>query len=289
MMSAVRILAGVIIASAVAAGSLLDDVRPRRPHRANEFTVLAADLHVHSFFGDGGVAPWELPREAMRRGLDVIVVSNHNQRVGARIAAAAGNKAGGPIVIVGQEITSPAFHIAAAGLSETVDWRLTARDAIRAVHGQGGIAIAAHPVTYSWRAHDDEALALLDGAEVSHPLMVPYPLGRIELERFYSSAARVNSSLAAIGSSDFHFGGSLGLCRTFVFAREASERGVFDAVRAGRTVALGPRGELTGEPSLVRIVQGIIAADPPVTRAPPLARALSWIVLAAVTVVILFR
>ena len=44
-----------------------------------------------------------------------------------------------------------------------------AREAIRAVHDQGGVAIAAHPMPGSWTTKDDEALRLMDGDEVAHP------------------------------------------------------------------------------------------------------------------------
>ena len=43
------------------------------------FQVLSADLHVHSFPGDGALPPWALASEARRRGLDIIALTNHNQ------------------------------------------------------------------------------------------------------------------------------------------------------------------------------------------------------------------
>ncbi len=66
----------------------------------------------------------------------------------------------GPIVIVGQEVTARGFHVIAAGIEERVSWRTSAADVIRAVHAQGGVAIAAHPVRRFWPAWDDEALAI---------------------------------------------------------------------------------------------------------------------------------
>ena len=59
--------------------------RRGRSARAGDQFVLAGDFHVHAFVGDGGVAPWELGREAARRGLDVIAVTNHNQLLAARL------------------------------------------------------------------------------------------------------------------------------------------------------------------------------------------------------------
>ena len=48
--------------------------------------LIASDFHVQHFPGDGGLAPWELRREARRRELDVIVVTNHSQRLAALAA-----------------------------------------------------------------------------------------------------------------------------------------------------------------------------------------------------------
>src|SRR5918993_514770 len=79
IMTAARFAGIALIASAVAAGTLLDVRRPRQIPRHGEYSVLQADFHVHAALGDGGVAPWELRREAERRGLDVIAVTNHNQ------------------------------------------------------------------------------------------------------------------------------------------------------------------------------------------------------------------
>ena len=51
------------------------------------------------------------------------------------------------------------------------------------------------------------------------------------------------TSAAAIGSSDFHGFGRLGLCRTFVFARDTSAEAILEAIRARRTVVYGRNGQ----------------------------------------------
>ena len=38
------------------------------PLRYGDAVVLAVDFHVHSFPGDGSLAPWDLAAEARRRG-----------------------------------------------------------------------------------------------------------------------------------------------------------------------------------------------------------------------------
>ena len=142
-MTFARALGLLLIGGGVVAGTMLDRVPVRSPARAGDQFVLAADFHVHAFVGDGGVPPWELGREARRRGLDVIVVSNHNQLLAARLAGL-GSRLYGPeqsvLIIPGQELTAPRFHMIAAGIARTIDWRLPAAQAIAAIHEQGGVA-----------------------------------------------------------------------------------------------------------------------------------------------------
>jgi predicted metal-dependent phosphoesterase TrpH len=295
-MTVVRTLAGALLAVAVAAGTLIDRRPQPQVRKYGDYFVLQGDFHVHAFPGDGGVPPWALRHEARRRGLDVIAVTNHNQRLAAawaaRLAPPRAHDADLPIVLAGQELTAPRFHMIAAGISRTIDWRLPARDAIRAVHAQGGVAIAAHPIAegaLSWAAQGAEALGLLDGAEAAHPLVDVQERGQARLLDFYRDASAANPSLAPIGSSDFHWGGMMGRCRTFVFAREISERGVLDAIREARTVAFDGRATFIGDSPLVGAAREIVAGSPPPIETPRAARALSALALAAVLLLIVFR
>ena len=88
----------------------------------------------------------------------------------------------------------------------------------------------------------------LDGAEICHPIVFARETAQRDLERF---AAR--APIAAIGSSDFHGLGLMGLCRTYVFARDNSEPSILEAVRAHRTVVYGRDGRAYGDPALIRL------------------------------------
>jgi hypothetical protein len=72
------------------------------------------------------------------------------------------------------------------------------------------------------------------------------------VQRDYETFA-ARAPLAAIGSSDFHGLGPMGLCRTYVFVTEVSERGILDAVRARRTVVYGRDGRAYGDALLVQL------------------------------------
>jgi hypothetical protein len=265
--SLARTLSAALVVAGLLAGtwseSIPDPAARRSP--AGEW-ILAADFHVHAFPGDGGLPPWALRHEAARAGLDVFTISNHNRVSTARLARWMSHQSPGPIVIVGQEVTARGFHVIAAGIEERVSWRTSAADVVRAVHAQGGVAIAAHPVRRFWPAWDDEALAIVDGYERAHPV-IDVEKTRAELAAFDVRARAIHPRIAPIGSSDFHWTGAPGWCRTYVLARERTAAGVVEAVRMGRTVAADRQGRLYGDPALVSVVEaagGFIA--PPAER-----------------------
>jgi len=247
-------------------GTAADRLPEPRPVTRGGYVVLQADLHVHAFLGDGTLWPWDVAREARRHGLDAIAITNHNQVFAARLGRWLAPHLGGALVAAGEEISAPGYHLIAVGIERTVGWRLDPAAAIEEVHAQGGAAIAAHPTRTFWPAWDDAALSALDGAEVCHP--VTYYQGPGDLRAFFSRFKLARPRGAAIGSSDFHVAGSLGLCRTFVFATERSERGLVEAFRSGRTVAYDAGGMAHGDPTLVALL-----GTPPDPPADPPAQA----------------
>jgi hypothetical protein len=208
--------------------------------------VLAADLHVHSFpLSWATLAPWDTVIDARWQGLDVIAMTGHNHIWVAKVGRWFSRFIGGPTVLVGEEIVSPHYHLLAVGIDTTVSWNRTAASAIDAVHRQGGIAIAAHPLAQFWPAYDAEAMRKLDGAEVLHPIAFESENLAMQLRQFYG---RVR--LTAIGDSDYHGLGAMGLCRTYVFTREETEQGILNALREGHTVVYD-RGRAYGDPALI--------------------------------------
>lgn len=266
-MNRAKAVAGVLFVASVLTGTILD-VRART-RRVEPGSILAADLHVHPFPGDGGLTTWELQREAARRGLDVIAVTGHNNRFAVALGRAFPHDPNGPILLAGQELTTPSFHIIAIGIERLVDWRLPAHEAIADIHAQGGVAIAAHPGRASWRVDDEEALRALDGAEVAHPSAASFSRARREFEAFFRHVQSLNPAVAPIGSSDFHMTAPLGLCRTYLLVNERSATGALDAIRQGRTVARDSRGLLYGSaPDVARVESWLLTSDVPAPETP---------------------
>jgi PHP domain-containing protein len=246
-----RLASLVLLIAATAAGTLRDRARTEPPLVLGGYRVLAADFHVHSgVFSTGALAPWDLVLEARRQGLDAFAITPHNQVWTARIGRWASAALGGPRVLVGEEIRAPAYHLIGVGLHRRVSWDQPARDAIDDVHAQGGVAIAAHPTRAYSAGFDEAAVAKLDGAEVLHPVAYLRAGAREDMERLAS-----RRRMTAVGSSDYHGLGRLGLCRTYVFARDDSEEAILDALRAGRTVVRDRDGRTYGDPSLARLAE----------------------------------
>ena len=251
-MSTTRAVPLGALAAAVLAGSIGDATPERaRPLTLGGYQVLAADFHVHSsMWSDGAVTPWGIVLQAKRDGLDAIAFTGHNQIWDGKAVRRFSALVDGPTVIPGQEILSPGYHIIAVGTDTVIEGGHSAASLISEVHRQGGIAIAAHPFREMWAGFDDAAMKTLDGAEICHPMIYALDHAQPELEQF---AAR--GRFSAIGSSDFHGVGRLGLCRTYVFARDATAEAILDAIRARRTVVYGRGGKAYGEPSLVQLAE----------------------------------
>jgi PHP domain-containing protein len=103
-------------------------------------------------------------------------------------------------------------------------------------------------VSRYWAAYDAAALAKLDGSEVRHPGGELRAWRRDEMRRFFA-----RGSFAAIGSTDYHGLGAVGLSRTYVFATDERAASILDAIRARRTIVYDEDGRAFGDPKLIRL------------------------------------
>ena len=247
MMRIGRWISALLLLAGIAAGTIADAPHEHAPLFVGSYRVLAVDFHVHSFpLSWATLSAWDTVLEARRQGLDAIAMTPHDHVWVAKVGQRFSRVIGGPTVLVGEEIVTPKYHLLAVGIRNTIHWNLPAADAIREVHAQGGVAIAAHPTKGFWPGYDAEAMQMLDGAEVLHPLAYESAREYSELRDFYG-----RTEGAAIGDSDYHGLGTMGLCRTLVFARDDSERAILEAVRARRTVVYDRDGRAYGNAELI--------------------------------------
>jgi predicted metal-dependent phosphoesterase TrpH len=260
-----------LFAAAVVAGTAIDRATPAPPRLTDGYHVLAGDFHVHSFpFTWSTVSPCGTVLEARYRGLDVIAMTPHNQIWAGKMGRWCSDLLRGPMVLPGEEVTTSSYHLIAVGITSFVESGELS-SVIDAVHAQGGVAIAAHPYEDVWPSYDANALEKLDGAEVVRPEAQNDERMAAQLRTFFGRAP-----LTAIGSTDYHGLGPLGYSRTYVFARERTERAVLDALREGRTVVYD-REHVYGDPAMIRIAEqhGGLPRDVPRIPVPGAARAFS--------------
>ena len=236
--------------AAIAAGTVADRPTPSGAREIGGYHLLAGDFHVHSFPSTwSSLSPIDTVLEARHRGLDVIAMTPHESIWAGKLGAWFSRAIGGPIVIVGEEITARRYHLIGVGLTTAIPYGRPLSEAIASVHAQGGVAIIAHPYEMGWLADGAPELGALDGAEIVRSEALVHGDAADKLEAFFA-----RGSFTAIGSSDFHGLGPAGYARTWVFARERTAQGVIDALRDGRTVAYG-RERAYGDPALIALAE----------------------------------
>ena len=232
------------------------DPRPERPvvHRAG-YRLLEGDFHMHTTYSDGTLSPLTLVRQAQRRGLDVVGVTEHNTVLASRMARAWSHWTGGPVVVTGEEVTTAAYHLIALGIERTVVPDRPVDAVVADIHAQRGVAIGAHPVT-RFQSGLAPARSLLDGVEVMHPVALRSSSAAWRWQDMIAYYEETMPRPAAIGSSDYHFASVLGICRTLVFVREpADATAVVEAIRAHRTVVVDPAGRSYGDPQMIEALR----------------------------------
>lgn len=114
---------------------------PQKPSQS----VFRGTSHVHTEFShDSGASLSLVIQEAEKKGLDFVVVTDHNSLKGA---AAYGkmNRRGHPLLIFGDEVSAPDGHLIALGISEEPPAELDSQALIDWIHARGGYAILPHP------------------------------------------------------------------------------------------------------------------------------------------------
>lgn len=104
-----------------------------------------ADLHIHTTYSDGvATVPELLEHVAKNTDLKVIAITDHDCIDGALQASRMARHFDFE-VIVGEEITTLDGDLLALFIDQPIAPHLSARETIKAIHDQGGLAIAPHP------------------------------------------------------------------------------------------------------------------------------------------------
>ena len=190
-------------------------------------TVYSIDFHTHTRFFHG----WEgrptrfdplgarlLRTFARRRGLDGVVVTNHDYYQSLALPDDP------PVLIPGIEVSTTEGHVLIAGPdppSRTVPGRLTPEEAVSSAHDRDCVAIVAHPYRHG---SVRERPAPFDAVEVNGKN--PHTTERVR-------ALAEKRNVPLVGGSDAHFPFEVGRAYTRVRVDELSAESVVSAVRSG--------------------------------------------------------
>ncbi|MFJ4840176.1 CehA/McbA family metallohydrolase [Streptomyces sp. NPDC088746] len=205
------------------------------------------DCHVHSLHSDGELAPEELAARARAARLDFIATTEHNS---AAAPGVWGHLAADDfLILLGEEVTTKTGHWLALGLDpgEVVDWKHPVRDGLvdkclDQVHRAGGLCVAAHPHApypsgdFMFPFLGFDVVEVWNGLWTSdRPWNADNEAALAEWGRSLAADLRTGSWRPAMGNSDTHLGGQIGIPHTVVFAEELSTEAVLTGICAGRS------------------------------------------------------
>lgn len=103
---------------------------------------LRADFHSHSHYSrDSVLSPQAFIERCLRKGIDCIAVTDHNEIEGAFVI----QRLAPFKVIVGEEVKTAEGEIIGLFLKELVPRGMSPEDTIDCIHEQGGLAVIPHP------------------------------------------------------------------------------------------------------------------------------------------------
>jgi predicted metal-dependent phosphoesterase TrpH len=200
--------------------------------------TVRVDLHLHTVASyDGETLPEDLLARAEAMGLDGVVVTDHDTVEGAHVVADLASDS--PVTaIVGCEVSTAGGHLLALGVEEAPTPGEPLAATARRVREQGGVAVVPHPFQ---RSRHGASAADIDGVDAIE-VYNAHTLVNLRNEQATRYARR--HGYPAVGGSDAHRPGGIGLAATEIRLRPGepcTEAAILDAVRDGRTAAVGQR------------------------------------------------
>lgn len=175
-----------------------------------------ADTHMHTNLSDGTASPERVIKEATRRRLQVIAITDHDHVEGAKRVAELLAQQERPLqVITGVEVTTRSGHLLGLFVNKAPKALRSVEASIEAIKEQGGLVIIPHPlgrlVPSLSRAKIDELLNKgfpIDGIEIYNPSPANASM------RSTVRLANAQWGLAEMGGSDAHFWQHIGAAYT---------------------------------------------------------------------------
>ena len=176
---------------------------------------LLVEFHCHTNASkDSLTRPEELTAAARAKGIDRLIITDHNTIAGARLA----QQIDPNLVIVGEEILTTRGEILAAFVTEEIPAGLTPQETIRRLKEQGAFISVSHPFDRmregGWAEEDLlEILPLVDAIEVYNSRCMLPQFNR-EAKRF-AEKHNLPSTVGSDAHAAFELGRSLLLLEQF--------------------------------------------------------------------------
>jgi hypothetical protein len=184
---------------------------------------------------------------ARAAGLDFMATTEHNSV--AEPGAWGHLAADDFLIVLGEEVTTKTGHWLALGIDpgEVVDWNHQVRDGLidqclDQVHRVGGLCVAAHPHApypsgdFMFRFRGFDVVEVWNGLWASdRPWNADNEAALAEWGRSLAADIHAGSWRPAMGNSDTHLEGQIGIPHTVVFAEELSTEAILVGIRAGRS------------------------------------------------------
>ena len=185
------------------------------------------DLHMHemNFSTDSFLSLDEIVKQAKKRGLDAICITDHDS-MGLREYAEEYSKKSGFPIFVGIEFYSLQGDILAFGIDDYPKERVSAQEFIDFVHERGGVVISAHPFRHNRRGLEQnldtlqgvDAIEILNGSTLADATMMAVKYAK-------------KHGFAITGGSDCHHPENVGICATYFPGEIKTMEDLVEAIR----------------------------------------------------------
>jgi predicted metal-dependent phosphoesterase TrpH len=171
--------------------------------------MMQVEFHCHTEYSpDSRLKVADLIASARKKGLDRVVVTDHNEIIGAKLA----REIAPDLIIIGEEILTSQGELLAAYVQEKVPKGLTPEAAIKELRSQGAFISVSHPFDSrrngAWREDDLRRIApLVDAIEVYNSRCM------VKTANQQAGNFARQYSLAGTVGSDAHAGFELGRSR----------------------------------------------------------------------------
>ncbi|KKU30207.1 MAG: PHP domain protein [Candidatus Collierbacteria bacterium GW2011_GWE1_46_18] len=171
--------------------------------------TLPAELHCHSntkeigfrllpYLQDSLQTVEEIVLTCQKRGVKILAITDHDSLLGYHMAKhfIETNKIK-MLLIPACEVTTKKGHILAYGITKEIPRKLSARETIKLIHAQNGLAVAAHPFTFPFALGKKVFNLPIDAVEGFNG---PTP----SFLNFHSHSLAMKHHLPSIAGSDSH-------------------------------------------------------------------------------------